>query len=302
MDFSIRLPCGNEILDHSNLARIVDLGRMAEDSGFDTLVIAEHVVMGKHVEQYEWGSFGYPIDAPFMDPLVVHAAIASVTTRIGLSTGIMVAPLRPAALLAKMSATLDVLSGGRLELGVGVGWQEAEFAAEGLDFALRGRLLTDTMAACRALWSSSPASFSSDTVSFEDIWCEPRPVQPGGPRILYSGTMNQFNLERITSTGDGWLPIMGATLEDVRAGVDRASAALRAAGRNPGRFKVRHRIPVVAGPGGTPCLAASLDALDGYPDAGVTEAAVSLATFVQTFDGAAAFFDAFATRRSMIPF
>src|SRR3546814_3376888 len=78
--------------------------------------------------------------------------------------------------------------------------------------------LDDTMAACQALWAPGSASFDSPTVSFQDIWCEPKPVQPGGPPILFSGTLTGRNLRRIERLGSGWLPIMNATMADIEAG------------------------------------------------------------------------------------
>src|SRR3546814_20459729 len=145
--------------------------------------------------------------------------MASATTDIRMSTGILIAPLRPAAGLAKALATLDVQWRGRVEFGVGTGWQEEEFTAQGMDFARRGELLDDTMAACQALWAPGSASFDSPTVSFQDIWCEPKPVQPGGPPILFSGTLTGRNLRRIERPGSGWLPIMNATMAATGAGI-----------------------------------------------------------------------------------
>ena len=101
--------------------------------------MVDHVVMGPHTENYAWGKFPVPPEAPWFEPLIVLAAIASATSRVRLATGILIAPLRPAVLLAKQAATLDVLSQGRLDLGVGTGWQREEYDAEGIDFARRGR-------------------------------------------------------------------------------------------------------------------------------------------------------------------
>jgi alkanesulfonate monooxygenase SsuD/methylene tetrahydromethanopterin reductase-like flavin-dependent oxidoreductase (luciferase family) len=95
-----------------------------------------------------------------------------------LSTALLIAPLRPAPLLARTVATLDQVSGGRLQLGVGTGWQEEELTSHGIDPAQRGRMLTDTMRACRALWAPGAASFTSGKVTFEGIWCEPKPFRP----------------------------------------------------------------------------------------------------------------------------
>ena len=91
-------------------------------------------------------------------------------------------PLRPAVLLAKQVATLDQLSNGRVDLGVGTGWQREEYDAQGLPFEQRGQLLTDTLAALQVLWRDTPAALDAPTLSFEDIYCEPKPLQPGGIR------------------------------------------------------------------------------------------------------------------------
>ncbi len=93
--------------------RFVDLGRAAEDAGIDRVVVVDHVVMGPHTENYVWGKFPVPPDAPWLEPLTVLTAIAAVTAQVRLATGILIAPLRPAAFLAKQVATLDQLSGGR---------------------------------------------------------------------------------------------------------------------------------------------------------------------------------------------
>ena len=137
--------------------RFVDLGRAAEDAGIDRVVVVDHVVMGPHTENYVWGKFPVPPDAPWLEPLTMLTAIAAVTTRVRLATGILIAPLRPAALLAKQVATLDQISGGRVDLGVGTGWQREEYDAQNLDFDERGQLLDDTLAACRVLWRDTPA-------------------------------------------------------------------------------------------------------------------------------------------------
>ena len=114
-----------------------------------------------------------------MEPLTVLAAVAASTSQLRLTTGVLVSPLRPPVLLAKIAATIDQISDGRLELGVGVGWQPEEFDAVGVDFAARGQLLTDGIGACRALWGDDPAPFSSPTTNFTELWCNPKPCEPG---------------------------------------------------------------------------------------------------------------------------
>lgn len=254
---------------------LLDLARMADDAGIDRVVVTDHVVNGPHVDDYPWGRFPVGPDADWLEPLTTLTAVAAVTGRVRLATGILVAPLRPAALLAKTVATLDVLSGGRVDLGVGVGWQPAEFAAVGVDHAARGRILTDTVAACRALWQQLPASFSSASVSFADTYCAPRPAQLRLP-VWFSGTLTARNVRRIVDLGDGWIPIMGSTADDVRRGAERLAAAWSAGGRGPGPPHVQAALAPVPDGRGRLDAAATLAAVPALVAAGVTDVSIHL--------------------------
>jgi probable F420-dependent oxidoreductase len=260
---------------------VVDTARRAEEAGFAGVVISDHVVMGARTDRYPWGSFKQAPDCPWPEPLTVLTAVAAVTTTLRLCTGILIAPLRPATLLAKTAATLDVLSQGRLELGVGTGWQQEEFDAQGLDAAARGQLLTDTIGACRALWGASPATFSSASVSFADIWCHPRPVSPGGPPVLFSGTLTPRNVRRIVELGDGWIPIMGERPPGVTDGVAVLTKALADAGRDPAALRVRAHLPVIRADSGDPDLAASLAGVPELVAGGATDVVTPLGAFVR---------------------
>ena len=230
---TVSLPSFGEWAD-GDWSRLVDLAREADAAGVDRVVVPDHVAIGPGAADYPWGRFPRPLEAPWLEPLTVLTAVATATTRVRLSTGILVAPLRPAVLLAKTVATLDALSGGRVDLGVGTGWLRDEFDAAGIDFARRGKLLTDGMAACRALWEGPHASIDRPTVAFDDLTCSPLPVQERLP-VLFSGTLHARNVDRIVELGDGSTPIMGASLDDVAGGVARLRAALEGAGRNPAR-------------------------------------------------------------------
>jgi len=116
---ALAVPSYGSFFPSERLHEIVGLTRMAEDAGVDTVVVPDHLVMSDRTDRYRWGRFPLPVDAPWLEPLTVLAAIAGATRRVRLATGILIAPLRPAALLAKTAATLDVLSRGRLDLGVG---------------------------------------------------------------------------------------------------------------------------------------------------------------------------------------
>jgi probable F420-dependent oxidoreductase len=265
---------------------LLDLARQAEDAGVDRVIITDHVVMGRNTHEYSWGKFPQPPDAPWLEPLTVLTAMGAVTERLRLSTGILVAPLRPAALLAKTAATLDVMTGGRLDLGVGTGWQREEFLAEGLDFDRRGEMLTDTVAACRALWEQSPAAFRSETVSFEETFCEPSPVQARLP-IWFSGVLHRRNVDRIVRLGDGWIPIMGATVDDVRAGVARLREELAAAGRDPGELSVLAPAVLARGGDGRVDVEATLASAPELVAAGVTDVRVELRAATPDLDDTA---------------
>lgn len=260
---------------------IVEIARQLDASGVvDGVVLPDHVLLGPRLDRYPWGTFPFEASDPWLEPLTVLTAVAAVTERLTLATGILVVPLRPAALLAKTVATVDVLSAGRVELGVGTGWQEEELAAAGVDHARRGEVLTDAIAACRELWKPGPATFRSATVSFEDVWCEPKPVRPGGPPVLFSGTLTPRNVRRIVELGDGWIPIMRQSLDDVRRDVDRLRKAMADAGRDEGSLRVRVALPLRRDGDGRPSLAATLDGIDAVAEAGATDTTLALPMFL----------------------
>ena len=285
---TLRLPIGSQ--PGSDPASLVDLARRAEAAGFSAVSISDHVVMGAHADLYPWGDFPFPPEAPWYEPLTVLTAIAASTTTLGLTTGILIVPLRPAALLAKWAATIDVVSGGRLELGVGTGWQKEEFDAQGLEHGQRGQMLTDFIGACRALWNGDPASWSSPTVNFTDIWCDPKPHRPGGIPILFSGTLTPRNLRRIVELGDGWIPIMGERRDGIAAGVSELRRRFEEAGRDPASLRVRSAARIGRDADGRPDIAASLERSRDLLDAGVNDLDMPLISFADRdafFDRAA---------------
>jgi probable F420-dependent oxidoreductase len=243
--------------------RVLEVAREAEAAGVDGVVVVDHVAIGPRTDRYPTGPFPVPDDAPWLDPLVVLTAVAAVTERLRLGTGILIAPVRPAVVLAKAVATLDVLSGGRVDLGVGTGWQREELEAAGVPWSERGVRLTDGIAACRALWEADgPVTVDLPTVTFAEIRSLPAPVQRPLP-VLFSGTLHERNVDRIVRLGDGWIPIMGAGHDDVAAGVTRLRAAFDAAGRDPASLLVRAP------------AAADLDAVPALAAAGVTDVVVN---------------------------
>jgi probable F420-dependent oxidoreductase len=258
--------------------RLLDLARQADDAGIDRIVISDHVVNGPDVASYPWGTFPTGPDADWLEPLTVLTALGAVTERVRLSTGILIAPLRPAALLAKTVATLDVLTAGRLDLGVGTGWQAAEFEALGVDHARRGSVLTDTVAACRALWEHLPASFESSSFSFHDVYCAPQPVQRPLP-VWFSGVLHGRNIARVAELGNGWIPIMGLPIDGIAEGVDLLRDQLARCGRAIDELTVRAPARVVRDADGRPDVEATMASVPDLVAIGATDITTDLRLF-----------------------
>jgi probable F420-dependent oxidoreductase len=224
-------------LQPRGFADVVEIVELAEGLGFDEVAVGEHLLISERLDT-KAGRYRWPMDASWPEPFLVLAALASRTRRIRLVTDVVIAPLRPAVVLAKMAATLDVISEGRLELGVGTGWQEHEYAAVGVPFKGRTRRLEETVAACRALWSGGPVSLASDSVSFEAAWSCPFPIQPGGPPVFIAGGASEAVAERVAHFGDGWTTVPRPD-EEIAHGIALCRKAYTAAGRDPNTLKVR---------------------------------------------------------------
>lgn len=249
---------------------IVDQARWADQAGIDRVVVVDHVVMGEAIDQYDGGRFPTGPDGQWLEPLTVLSVIAGATSRVRLGTGVILAALRRPVVFAKATATLDALSGGRVDLGVGVGWQAKEYEAAGLPFEERGELLDETLAVCKTLWAESPATYESERLQFEDVWCEPKPLQPGGIPIWVSGRVHPRTLRRIVRFGDGWIP-WGEYISDIKSGIREVHAALEEAGRNVGTFQVRGSLAVPQGDDGRIDAAAAMASVPDLVDAGVTD-------------------------------
>lgn len=279
------------------LDAVVDAAAAADRAGIDQIAVPDHLAIGPHTDAYPYGRFPLPPDEPWLEPLTTLAAMAGATRRIRLATGVLIAPLRPALLLAKTAATLDVLSGGRLDLGVGLGWQREEYEATGVPWPGRAARLEDQLRACRALWAAEGAvSFSSPTVSFRELRCLPRPVQAGGPPLWFGVAVTEQSAARIAALGGGWLPIHSDL-----AAISRAAALLRRAfereGRDPADLGVRANAPIARRADGRVDLEATLAGLPALRAAGVTLAAFPLPAFVRSRDELPALFSRLAASR-----
>jgi probable F420-dependent oxidoreductase len=262
---------------------LLSRARSADAAGIDRLVVSDHVVFGERLEEYgrpeaggiEGGKQPTGPDGLWLEPLTLLSVLAGLTTHARLGTGILLAALRRPVVLAKAAATLDVLSGGRLDLGVGVGWQREEYEAAGLDYGERGRLLDHTLEVCQTLWRDRAARFDGDGLHFESIHCMPKPVQPGGVPIWVSGRLNDRVLDRIVRFGSGWIP-WGDVARNPAEGLGRIQDALAAAGRDPTGFQVEGPLPAVRDADGAIDVPRTMEGVPALVAAGITDFRVPL--------------------------
>ncbi len=266
---------------------LVDVAVQVDEAGLDQINLVDHVVMGERTDRYPYGPFPAQSGYPWYEPMVAMSAIAGATRRLRVSTGILITPLRSAVLLAKQAATLDAISGGRLDLGVGTGWQREEYEASGVPFLGRMQRMEDQLRACRALWSDSPASFRSPTVSFERIWSDPKPVQQPVP-LWFGIAVNEVAARRVAELGVGWLPISNRC-KDIAPGVALLRRAFEQAGRDPRALRVRAQPETRMDGAGRPDLEKTIAGIGQSLEAGVSDLEFSLFQFVRSRDELADF-------------
>ena len=216
---------------HHDVGLLKTLVQTMEALGYHSLWMPEHVV-GFPAEGYQSkypysadGSVPWQGDLALHDPLFVAAAAAQMTTRLRFGSGIVILPQRPALLTAKELMTLDHLSGGRFEFGVGGGWSSEEYEVLGVPFAGRGRRFDEYIEAIRVAWRDNPASFQGETISFKDVVLMPKPLTPNGPPLLIGGSSGAA-LGRAARLGDGWFGHW-TPAHDPAAELDRLHEALQ---------------------------------------------------------------------------
>ena len=233
-----------------NLALVA---RKAEELGFDSAFVGDHVVIPESfVSDYPYsatGEFTGAASGEWLDQLVTLTYVAAVTERIRLGTGVLILPHRNAVVTAKMLSTMDVLSKGRLIVGVGVGWLREEFEALGLPpFAERGAVGNEYLRAFKELWTQENPSFEGKYCSFSGIKFEPKPVQKPHPPIWVGGESGPA-LRRAARLGDAWHPIGSnprfplVTAEEMGRSVARLRRYAERAGRDASTIGVAYRPP-----------------------------------------------------------
>ncbi|MGP0030059.1 MAG: TIGR03619 family F420-dependent LLM class oxidoreductase [Acidimicrobiales bacterium] len=270
--------------DPGNWQPLLEQVRLLDQAGMDRLVVSDHVVFGEHLEEYGRPEIGGQAggrqptgpDGHWLEPITTLSVIAGMTSRIRLGTNILIAALRRPVVLAKSTATLDVLSGGRFDLGVGVGWQKEEYDAAGLDFANRGRLLDHALEVCQTLWQQQRAEYHAPELDFEAIHQMPKPRQPGGVPLWIGGSVNRHVVHRLARFGTGWIP-WGPAAADLTSGIAQMKDALHEVGRDPAGLQVVGHLPPVRRADGSLDIDGTMAAVPALVAAGVTDVRARLA-------------------------
>jgi len=218
---------------------IVTLARQAEALGFESLFVPEHPVIP--VDMTTPFAGGGPLPDWYrktIDPFCGLAAAAAATTTLRIGTAICLVPERDPLITAKQVATIDLISDGRFEFGIGAGWLREESEILGVDFPRRWTQTKDYVQAMKACWGPHPSEYHGRYADFPALWCEPKPVQKPHPPVLMAGE-GEGVARRIAEFGDGWLPRWrNTTPQSMAEGRKRIDAAMREAGRDPATLKV----------------------------------------------------------------
>lgn len=227
-------------------AAVRDCAQAIENAGYHHLVAYEHV-LGVDANRHPEYANRYHLRSTFFEPFVLFSYLAGLTRRIEFVFGVLVLPMRQAPLVAKQAATLDVLCGGRLRMGVGVGWNRIEHESMGQDYRTRGRRIEEQVEVLRALWTQEAVTFEGKWHRLRDVGLNPLPVQR--PIPLWMGGHADPVLRRTARLADGWMPTFGrkAGMEEKQAAVERLRGHVKDAGRDPARFGLEGRVYLVPG-------------------------------------------------------
>jgi probable F420-dependent oxidoreductase len=271
-------------LGRLNPAFFVDATEVADRLGYESVWLPEHLVFTAAMSRSPHPGETHPPvppETPIFDAFAYLSFLAARTAHVRLGTHVYNIGLRHPFVAARAVQTLDIVSGGRVEFGVGASWLEEEWIAAELDFATRGKRVDEAIQICRLLWREPVATFHGEHFSFDGVVFEPKPVQTGGPPIVVGGE-SRAALRRAARFGDGWIG-MGHTVETAAAQIDILKRELDAHGRGFDGFQV--------------CLGGPLDSIDDverWESIGVTRMLVSpWRRSPEALDGLAAFADRF---------
>jgi probable F420-dependent oxidoreductase len=219
----------------NDVQAIRDYAQTAEGLGYDYLLVYDHV-LGAHPDRTPKLTGPYTYENPFHEPMVLFGFLAAVTRKLELVTGILILPQRQTALVAKQAAEVDVLSGGRLRLGIGIGWNYVEYDALGEDFKTRGRRSEEQIEVLRKLWTQPLVIHESAQHVIANAGLNPLPIQR--PIPIWFGGAAEPVLERAARIGDGWMPAGRPPDDRMKGYIDRLQGHLAAARRDRKQFGI----------------------------------------------------------------
>ena len=236
----------------------------AERAGFATLWSGEHVVMvDESASKYPYsddGRIAVPAEADWIDPLIGLSFAAAATSTIRIATGVLLLPEHNPVLVAKQAATLDSLSGGRLTLGIGIGWSREEFDALGVPFARRGARTKEYVDAMRTLWRDDVASFDGEFVSFDAVRVNPKPMHDSRVPVVLGGNSDAA-LRRVAAWGDGWYGFNLDSVDAVAERVEFLRAMCSEQGRDPAELRLAVALRDLKAPDAASLAALGVDEL-----------------------------------------
>lgn len=284
MRYGFYLPTRGPLANRADLSSLLET---AEALGFASVMVADHIILPTRIES----AYPYTVKGNFVsesecfEQLSLMAFVAGRTETLRIVSSVMIVPHRNPVFNAKALATIDVLSAGRLTVGIGVGWLEEEFRAlQAADFKQRGAVTDEYIDIFRRLWTGAPVTFDGRFYRFEEVVCHPRPIQQPGPPVWIGGHSGPA-LRRVARLGDGWHPV-GATAasplppDEMRQKLATIRQLMEAEGRDFAKLEVSYKAPIYDGgmaPKGetrrlfTGGAAAARDDIATFADLGVHE-------------------------------
>jgi probable F420-dependent oxidoreductase len=293
MQFGVLLPqFGPHAAGADARERIRQVALAADRLGYSVVWTAEHIVFPETIRTpYPYGSrYPFPLTDPIFDVVATLSWVAALTTRVRLGTSVLVLPYRNPIVLAKELATLDVLSAGRLLLGVAGGWLAEEFEMLGIPFRERGARTDEYIALLRALWTQDRVRFTGRFYQLAGALFFPKPVQQPPP--IWIGGGSPAALRRVARLGDGWIAAPRPTLDDLAKDIVEIRRRAEQAGRDPARIGVSSN-------GAATSLDDLLARLPRMERAGVTIASVPVAFWARTFSHSLELMEEFAERAGL---
>ena len=275
---------------------VTTIATKAEELGYDALWVADHVIMPTNIKsRYPYNDSGdFPADPAdgLLEPLSLLGYLAGATKRVRLGTWVLVLPHRNPIVTAKMFATLDVLSRGRMMLGAGIGWMEEEISLLGAPFKKRGKLSDEYLQAMRELWTNPDPQFDGEFCKFSDIKCEPKPVQ--NPLPVWIGGHSARAMRRVVELGDGWVAV-ARSYEGFKEGVEMITVAADKAGRDMSSIKI------LVAPAYTTSVEAFIEETKRYQDLGYDSFLAPLPLWSAELKEGVGFMEDFAQKVTLEP-